>query len=308
MPGIKLFDSFRLVTAKDDIERFIVPYSIEIGTLDVGHFLQPGVCMIYEHNQVEIDRHDQFFEHCNGLVIAKLAKIQNWISNLWVVRDHAINHNIGFLAIHYKDEYQTTSNMWMVTFSKADGSSSDVVFVKEEISGISKILPTSEYGETAGAVALVSPGYHGGKDTKLDDDGARVQRFFYFTSGARASRDIAIKVSLYSSALEALVSSAHSELTHQVAERVAFTISDNLDERLRCYKSVKLAYGMRSRAVHGATFRPNEIAKLTQSVIEIDEVCRKLAQRIYADPDFLARLKTTGEDFEESWRKVIFSP
>jgi hypothetical protein len=307
IPGLKLFDNFRLITAKKDIERIVAQYAYEIGQLDVGHFMQPGICMIYESGITLLERDSTFAQHSNGIVIAKLAKLQNYLSALWLTRDNAANHNVGFLALHHNEEIQVTSNVWMATFSKADGSSNSTSFSKDELIDAKRYNAKSEYGESAGAIELVLPGYHGGRDTKLDVEGGRAQRFLYFVSGARASRDIAIKVALYCSALESLVSNAHSELTHQVAERIAVALSVNIDERLSCYALVKRAYGMRSKAVHGGNFKPNDMAKLRQSVVDIDEICRLLARKLFGDRAFFETLLQEGEAFEEHWRRSILS-
>lgn len=307
LPGFDLFENFKLINNPAEKNRMIAPFLTQIGTLERDFLINSDVSLIYEKSTVEVEEHAHLGERANGLVVAKLAKIQNWLNQIWIVKDHAINHDVGFQVFLLPDESQVTSNTWEASFSKSDGSNEDTPLNFKEIEAIRKLDLKSEYGDDVGPLELHRPGYHGNRTTKLDDTGARIQRFLYFTTGARASQDIAIKVALYSSAMEALVSSSHSEIIHQVAERTAIILSENIDQRLQAYRSVKRAYAMRSKAVHGAAFSSKSLPKLIESSVALDQICRELAEKIFIDSDFRRALTFQHEEFSEYWLRKIFA-
>lgn len=304
-PGFNIFESFYLITNHRDKDRIVSPYIRQIGTLERDFLLSPKTALIYENSQVILDEADNLGERANGLVVAKLAKVQNWLNKLWLLKDHAINHDVGFVALHVDDNFQITSNVWEASFSQANGSNDEVKLSHKEIEFAKGFNLMSEYGDDVGPIELHKPGYHGMRPTKLDDKGGRIERFLYFTTGARAAQDLGIKVALYSSALEALVSSAHSEIIHQVAERTAVALGDDLESRTSIYRQVKQAYAMRSKAVHGAVIRTKSLPKLITACMDLDRICRALAIKFFKDADFKESALGEDSEFNDYWVRAV---
>jgi len=50
---------------------------------------------------------------------------------------------------------------------------------------------------------------------------------------------------------EALLTTGQSEISHQVAERVAIILAKDADSRMALYKEIKSLYSLRSEIVHG---------------------------------------------------------
>ena len=92
---------------------------------------------------------------------------------------------------------------------------------------------------------------------------------------ARAIAAITIKVLMYITAMEALVSTSTAELSHQVAERVALLIGDGAEERMRIYNSIKKGYGVRSKAAHGEPQKGTE-QDVAELLVQLDEYMRRL--------------------------------
>ena len=57
---------------------------------------------------------------------------------------------------------------------------------------------------------------------------------------------------MYIAALETLFSKDGSELSHKVAERVAFYLGGIKNEKMYTYRKVKGAYDVRSKYIHGS--------------------------------------------------------
>jgi hypothetical protein len=190
---------------------------------------------------------------------------------LWVVKDNAASQDRGWVGVTKTGHLH--NNVWNVRNSSAQESFDTTVFTTEELRSARLLAfkKADSIGSRNGAALL--------KEKSL-----RFQRMMYFIQITRGASDVAMKVAQYCSGLEALLSSSSMELTHQVAERAACLLEDPGDARLDCFRKVKIAYGFRSKAVHGASFRQKDLDRLVQSSVEIDEICRKLIV-LYLDRD-----------------------
>ena len=86
-----------------------------------------------------------------------------------------------------------------------------------------------------------------------------------------------MKVLLYITAMEALISTSTAELSHQVAERVAVLLGNDASARIAIYNDIKKGYGYRSKTAHGEALKGTEqdVAGLLE---RLDEYVRQLLQ------------------------------
>ena len=75
--------------------------------------------------------------------------------------------------------------------------------------------------------------------------------------------------------MESLVATGTSELSHQLAERMALLLSADPTEREQIYRDVKRAYGYRSKVVHGDVMKPSKESELAASAKTCDELVRR---------------------------------
>lgn len=68
----------------------------------------------------------------------------------------------------------------------------------------------------------------------------------YYVYVVHASGSIPMKILMYCSALEALVFTSTTELSHRVAERIAVLLGTNKGEKNEIYSNVKFGYDTRS--------------------------------------------------------------
>jgi hypothetical protein len=92
---------------------------------------------------------------------------------------------------------------------------------------------------------------------------------------ARFINALTIKVLMYITAMEALVSTSTAELSHQVAERVAILLSADVNERLNIYNEIKKGYGVRSKAAHGEPLKGTE-QDVKDLLVRLDDYMRRL--------------------------------
>lgn len=91
------------------------------------------------------------------------------------------------------------------------------------------------------------------------------------------------KITFYCSALEALLSTSQSELSHQIAERVAVLCSKELAERVEIYKFIKGSYSFRSKYIHGSPIRDNEEDAVIKMSVKLDHIVRRTIEIAIAD-------------------------
>lgn len=92
---------------------------------------------------------------------------------------------------------------------------------------------------------------------------------------ARGINALTIKVLMYITAMEALVSTSTAELSHQVAERVAILIGANVVERQTIYHDIKKGYNVRSKAAHGEPLKGTE-QEVSDLLVILDDYLRRL--------------------------------
>lgn len=102
------------------------------------------------------------------------------------------------------------------------------------------------------------------------------------------------KIGLLCSALECLFTTDSSEVSHKVAERVAFFIAKTSKDRVEVYKTIKRAYTLRSNFFHGNKLRNIE----DNEYYEIENLIRKVMNKaIFQTPKYFLESKTLEEYF-----------
>lgn len=211
-----------------------------------------------------------------------LRQLQLNMRRLWLIKDNAVYIRDGFLYT-YEDDLSdgfTFKGSLSAINTFADGSIKPIVFTDElknefisnelcfteEKENLIKNEATQDYRKVCQHQHL--------KSSKL----TRKDLANMYIAKARAEGVVAMKVLLYCSALEALVSTSTTELSHRVAERIATLLGNDKEERCEIYNNVKTGYDVRSKVAHG------DLVKKDREQIEristiIDEYLRKLIIR-----------------------------
>ena len=121
---------------------------------------------------------------------------------------------------------------------------------------------------------------------------------YTFFKGPEQCTILPHKIANYCSCLETLVSTAGSEISHQVAERIAVLLdADGLDPRC-VYRNVKSAYATRSKLVHGSELRSSASAYHTQTS-NCDDYIRRLIRTIRTDSDVASAVGSRPQELNE---------
>ena len=210
-----------------------------------------------------------------SLAYAYLRQIQ-WLTNeFWTLRDNSIYLRDSFLFVYEKDiekGFTYKADLSMIN-SKASAKIEPTIYSKEEIEELAKDMHLISVEEVRS----------GGVNYR------DVTQFQYFKSGkigrkmmawvyvfhARGINALTIKVLMYITAMEALVSTPTAELSHQVAERVAILIGTNVAERQIIYHDIKKGYNIRSKAAHGEPLKGTE-QEVADLLVILDDYLRRL--------------------------------
>lgn len=304
-PGLVVWGDLRATTDRPYIARTLGAYLDNIGSVEALFLQYLSKAVIFVRGPVQIEP-SQAAESVNGLLIAKLAELQAWMLTLWLVKDNAVDADIGWMAIRLKGQDIVNNNRWSSIVSKADGSRDVMPFSREELQAAAKIPLVSGHWNEGRPLSLDISIVREPGVTKLSSKSLRFQRFLYFIDAARTSRDVAIKIAHYCTGLEAMVSSSQTELSHQVAERVSCLLHRLGGDRLSTFQLVKRAYGIRSKAVHGASFKEKEEEQLRDVSVKIDGICRSIARKYLEEKRFKIAVESGAGKFNEFWLRTTF--
>ena len=270
--GDRFFDEYYLTTDQKTISNLVHPYAHAIGNVEARYLTGGGAkALVYRSSSQEVDLED-IGGSLEKLLVEDMLSVKLLQFYLWLVKDNAAHFDRFWIATRTTQGLVVNNNTWGERPSCADGSFKIVRFNKDEL----KVARSPNFQRPDYITSKENP-------TMLVGSSLRYERFTYFLDAARSSKDVALKIAQYCSALEAMVSTSQSEISHQVSERVASTLNGPGEERIGLFKLIKEAYGYRSKAIHGATFKTKDADRLRECASELDESCRRL-WFVYADP------------------------
>ncbi len=293
-------NGLRVLNEKNSIDRVVTSYVEFIGTVERAFLIHRAQAVGYRRRSIELDEH-QISEAINGELIRSLVEVTAWLMRLWMVKDNSVDVDAGWMAVSVRDTIQVSNNRLSASVTKADGTMSNTFFSMSEIKEAESIPIEAEYWSTTGPIPLPVELGQDPSATKLSGDSLRFYRFTYFLHTGRTTSDVPMKIAHWCSGLEALVSSSQTELSHQVAERIASALHTIGNDRLKTFKLVKHAYGIRSKAVHGAAFKAKDIANLRQTAVDLDDVCRRLARLYLESEAFSGPIEGGSPGFDQYW-------
>ena len=210
-----------------------------------------------------------------SLTFAFLRQIQSLTNEFWTLRDNSIYVRDGFLFVYDKEieDGVTYKASLSAINTKATTDIEDVTFTKEEIEDLSKDMKliSVEAVRTGEANYRDVTQFQYFKSAKI----GRKMMAWVYVYHARFINALTIKVLMYITAMEALVSTSTAELSHQVAERVAILLSEDVNDRLNIYNEKKKGYGVRSKAAHGEPLKGTE-QDVKDLLVRLDDYMRRL--------------------------------
>ena len=136
---------------------------------------------------------------------------------------------------------------------------------------------------------------------------ARTGRALEFVTAARESPNLAVKLANYCSALETLFTTDAAELAHKLAERTALFLGERGHDRRAVFATVKRAYSIRSKTVHGDTLAQKQLDDLPALSVSYDSLLRAVLNAILDDEALRTQVFDVHatEPLEEFFQKLL---
>lgn len=266
-----------------------------IGNLEMQSLLN-SVCLVAELDRnTEVSALDELHQF-NQIAVSIAA-------HLWCTRDCAVNVDVGFMIERVDGGAIIVHKRTIRTYFY---NSNGEALVKTRF-GYKELKAAGHDSFTGFFLTLKG---HGKLTQTIGTSRVkslvRKDRFYYWVQDARKQDDLLTRISLYITALEALLSTSNSELAHQLSERVAFFLPNlNGVERNHYYRRMKRAYAFRSKGLHGDVIKSNEIPELNDLSEFLDEVCRRLQREIQENEEFL-KLLENDEELNRNFNERLF--
>lgn len=290
IPGVKISNSQKL---KDKI---LTEENNQIIGLIESQFIHNCSAFLY----YEYDNNEDIFKEQTNLKILELVLrwVDDILKNLWLIKDNCVSSDTAFL-IHDKDDIITDASSLRLQyqFNKSTGELGTTKFTKKELIEFAKYHDDIEnhfYSKKSGSNRFM-----------LRKNFSRINRGLIFVKQAREARNIAYKISNYCSALETLFSTDSVELSHKLSERIAFFLKDDYD-KLKTFKTIKRAYGIRSKLTHGDTLDNKQIEMLGDLSSEIDEILRFSINKILKNNSLLETFDSSKNIIDSYFDEIIF--
>ena len=240
--------------------------------------------------------HEGKFAH--KLIDYYLVQVQIFNNVLWLIKDHSINTEFGFLKVEDSTDKTTHSNIRTTTFYNAKGIKEKVVFTGEEILKAKELNEKIFIRESQLKEFELKP-----QITETIYSAKRIERSFYFLEVARSESFLPLRISNFVTVFETLLSTSSSEVTHKLKERLAWILGGNVDERIHIFKLVGDIYSIRSNCVHGNTMpkRYRTEDKMADLCVEVEQLVRTLLLKLISDEDLYALYDRDNDEEIEKW-------
>jgi hypothetical protein len=222
------------------------------------------------------------------------------INEFWLIKDHAIDLMLGFVEYPYLNSQNlelpyhlpTIHSNWITGGShNSSGTNDQVTFSRHDIEQViawgSSFL-IEPFSRSQSLKTAIRPGMQ------------RITRAIAFLSTARKQKDLGIRITHYCSAFECLFSTSTTELTHKLAERVAYFLEAESKNRLIVYDDLKNIYTIRSQVTHGSAISSKLFPKVNDYSMKADNFLRRVFVKLQTEErlDKYYR-KENAEDLEK---------
>jgi hypothetical protein len=290
--GLQMGTGLVLINDKDRIAKFISSdLRRMMGMIEYNHLIKTACVFCGE---LEFDKlgDELQVQHFLGQWL-QIARV--FFQSLWLLRDNAINCELGFAEWnHVTKGLLCSSNFIAVLNPRIDGTLSPEAFTLDELKTARMyfndfLLPLAfePRDRPDSDLKRRSPFHKGSR---------RLVRFNYFVAAARAEGEPAARVSLYMTCLEILFSTDAAELTHKLSERVALFLGETSSERREIFSTMKRAYSIRSKVVHGATLSDKDEVEAIAVAGSVDQLMRRVFLKVISSPETSAQFDRINLD------------
>ena len=294
--GEKITDKIFITNDGSFIENLLSPFFHEVaGTLE-AHYLKNTGAVAYSIEETQPFPDD---EAAIRFLLERLAEVKVFLQMLWLVKDNSVNVDLGYLEHPYKSakpgRTNVSRNSFAHVFSTARGDVLTTEFTREELRRARHLRRDSKW------TVVLTP------QVATDERFTRYDRAFYFLQAARASSDLGVKIANYCICFEALFSTDPQELSHKLGERIACFLEKDPANRIDVFHTIKRAYAIRSKIVHGGKGSSKLWEQLREVSVSCDSIVRRILVRIIEESSFQRYFQqaTSDKEVEEYFVSLV---
>ena len=249
----------------------------------------------------EFDAADMHGLPPEGFLLVILAWLDMLLKNAWLIKDHAMECDAAFLRVEMTEGVSWTKNFLAIRPSFSDGyTDKNIEMSVDEL---------KKWGQTNDLVeGYLCEANSSSMRFMMEKGYARSGRAMQFVVAARRAQDLAFKIANYCSALETLFTTESTELAHKLAERVAFFLGERGHNRRAVFATIKSAYNVRSKLVHGDTLKQNQIEGLPALSAECDVNLRTILLEIFNSEELKKIFDAHSDAIEDYFARLILGP
>jgi len=277
-PGINIGPNLRLVNKSYTVSEKLTPaLAIHIGTIDTNFLKQCPAVLIFD-GCAALPNHDtDGSEHV--FLLSLLAQASFLGFALWLHRSNAIHADEAYVQWWNANRSYASRIGGRERAYLPDGSFDVTTEYTAKEARESRDLIV-EWDRQAGPLIFAG---HPMAPHSEPHDTPRLHRFRSAVSAARCEWSRARRIALWITALESLLSSGSSELTHRLSERAAVCAATERAEHLAVYNSVKDAYRVRSAVVHGDKAPKKLYEEIPAISVAIEDIVRRSFNYVISD-------------------------
>lgn len=208
------------------------------------------------------------------------GRFQQFLFCLWLVEDNSINLN--GVDIQIPSTGQTITNNKSIIFSNSRGEYLTHSLREETLNKTTEIMDVL-FAILGGRRDDQGSPIHISQVPYNEHD--RLDRAILFIYLARSQSLLPLKISFYIACLESLFTTDSAEVTHKVSERATRLLSGDLDTKKENFKTIKNAYTVRSKYVHGQSLGNSYrmLETLSDLSMKIDTIVRAVLYKLIKD-------------------------
>lgn len=259
--GDKIGDSMLITNNPTPKSKILTPqFKEHVGLLEFSALKN---CNAYLYSTIQTDSNINHIDYLTG----QMYCAQDFLMASWLEKNNSANFEMCFLVSEDKQQYGVSSNFLSHRYWGIGNAQQETKFTRDELRRVRRI-----HADRLGIKMEQLPI----PDSQFKDDNLRVGRALTWINAARGSHDYSIRVANFCTAFETLFSTTHNEIAHQLSERIAVFLHHNHEDRINAYQSLKRAYELRSRIVHGSTTTQTS----TKNPADIASQCESMAREV----------------------------
>jgi hypothetical protein len=236
-----------------------------------------------------------------GYIDSFLRTVNLFSMALWIIKDNAVESSDGYLqygSSRHPGRTYVSHHSLGIFFWNATGDRTPVTFSVDELREARLYLGSLRQRLGLPGTISISP--------TLPTGVPRLGRVWYFVENARMNSDLAIKVATYVTSLEALLTTDSSELAHKLSERLALLIGSSSSEQQSIFERAKLAYGVRSKTLHGDDLSGKQRQQLAQVAQDCDDFVRRAVLKALSSDESARMFNGPKEGLDEYMLQLLF--